>query len=137
MSDIKPAVAEVFDSYPAPIKKRLLEMRKIIFNVAAKTDGVGPLEETLKWREPSYLTSQTGAGSTIRIAPVRKSSGKFAIYFNCKTTLLDTFAELYPQSFQFEGNRALVFDVQEALPQKALEHCIALALTYHLKKASR
>jgi len=128
-------VAEVFDSYPAPVRKRLLELRDIIFAVAAKTEGVGPLEETLKWGEPSYLTSQSGSGSTIRIAQVRKAVDKFAMYFNCKTTLLDQFGQLYPTTFQFEKNRALIFDLQETLPKPALEHCIALALTYHRCKS--
>jgi len=127
-------VLEVFDSYNEPVRQRLLELREIIFNVAAKTHGVGPLEETLKWREPAYLTSQTGSGSTIRVAPVRKTTDKFAIYFNCKTTLLNMFRELYPETFQFDGMRALVFDLEEALPRNELEHCIALALTYHQKK---
>jgi len=128
------AVAEMFDSYPLPIRQRLLELRDIILEVAANTPAVGPLEETLKWREPAYLTSQSGSGSTIRIAPVRKTSDKFAIYFNCKTSLLDTFIELYPKSFQFEGNRALVFNQQDKLPKEPLEHCIALALTYHHRR---
>jgi len=128
------AVAEMFDSYPLPIRQRLLELRDIILEVAANTPGVGPLEETLKWREPAYLTSQSGSGSTIRIAPVRKTSDKFAIYFNCKTSLLDTFIELYPGKFQFDGNRALVFNQQDKLPKEPLEHCIALALTYHHRR---
>ena len=45
---------------------RLMTLRALIFDVAAKTDGVGALDETLKWGEPAYLT-RSKSGSTIRL----------------------------------------------------------------------
>ena len=60
------AVRAIFDSYPDEVRDRLMEVRALIFNAAANTSGVGPNEETLKWREPAYLTSTTKSGSTIR-----------------------------------------------------------------------
>ena len=125
------AVKEVFDSYDEKIRARLLKLRKMVLEVAAHTNGVGELEETLKWKEPAYLTSQSGSGTTIRLAPVRNKPGKYAVFFNCKTSLLDTFRALYSDVFSFDGNRALVFDVNEKLPTEPLKHCIAMALTYH------
>ena len=35
--------------YPPVIRQRVLALREIVFMVAAKTPGVGPLEESLKW----------------------------------------------------------------------------------------
>lgn len=52
-----PEVAAVFASYPGTIKRKLLFLRQLIFNVASKTAGVGVLEETLRWGQPSYLTT--------------------------------------------------------------------------------
>jgi len=43
------AVEAVFDASPAQVRKRLLALRRIIFEVAVSTEGVGELEETLKW----------------------------------------------------------------------------------------
>ena len=63
-----PRVAQVFDSYPPALRTRLLALRALIFEVAASTPGVGELEETLKWGEPAYLTTQSKSGSTVRIA---------------------------------------------------------------------
>ena len=54
-----PEVATVFETYPKEIKSKLLLLRQLIFDVASKTDGVGELEEALKWGQPSYLTTQT------------------------------------------------------------------------------
>ena len=59
------------------------------------------------------------------------------MYFHCLTTLVATFRELYPDELSFEGNRAIIFSEDEALPEDALRHCIALALTYHLNKRRR
>lgn len=59
-----PAVAAVFAAYPAGMRKRLLALRALVLDVAAKTEGVGPLTETLKWGQPSYLTDETKSGTT-------------------------------------------------------------------------
>ncbi len=46
----KAASAEtLFDGYPAPVKAKLLALRRLIFEAAKTTKGVGALEETLKW----------------------------------------------------------------------------------------
>lgn len=129
-----PQVAAVFQAYPDSVRERLLELRQIIFDVAAETEGVGSLQETLKWNQPSYLTPETKSGSSIRIDQLKNDDEKFAIYFHCQTTLVDTFRELYGDLFCYEGNRALHFHVSKALPKEPLSHCIALALSYHLNK---
>jgi hypothetical protein len=46
----RPAVARVFRAYPAPIRRRLLRLRGLIFDTAASL-GVGRVEETLRWGE--------------------------------------------------------------------------------------
>lgn len=128
------AVKQVFDTYPAPIRAKLMALRQLIFDTAVRTAGVGELEETLKWGEPAYLTSKTKSGSTLRIAYKATKPSQYAMYFNCQTTLVDTFRTMFPNDFQFEGNRALVFDLTSKLPQKELIWCIAAALTYHQKR---
>ena len=57
------AAAAVFASYPPALRKKLTALRTLIFDVAKKTEGVGALEETLRWNEPAYLTPSK-AGST-------------------------------------------------------------------------
>jgi hypothetical protein len=46
-----------------------------------------------------------------------------------------TFAARYPR-FRYQGNRALVLEKDPASAAEPLRHCIALALTYHLRKRS-
>ena len=126
-----------FSSYPKPVRDRLLALRKMIFDVAKKTPGVGKLEEALRWEQPSYLTPETGSGSTIRIDQIRNEPGKYAMYFICTSGLIEDFRELYRDEMNFMGNRSIVFGVDDRLPEAALRHCISLALTYHLRKQPR
>ena len=125
------AVAAVLDAYPAALRERLLGLRTLIADTAAATDGVGPLEETLKWGEVSYLTSASGSGTTVRIGR-DKASGRPAIYVNCQTDLLSRYRALYPDGFGYDGERGVVLG--EAPDEAALKHVIALALTYHVSK---
>jgi hypothetical protein len=128
-----PAVEAAFDAYPKPLRARLLALRRLIFDTARTVEGVGPLQETLKWGQPSYLTSQTKSGSTIRIDRM-KSANQYAIYFHCQTNLVETFRELYPAELRYGGNRSIILNADDEVPEPALRHCVALALTYHLNK---
>ena len=127
------AVASAFKAYPASLRRRLMILRELVFETAARTDGVGALSETLKWGEPSYLTAETGSGTTVRIDRLKKSEG-YAIYFHCQSGLVGQLKELYPDTFRYEGKRAIVFELNDKLPKRALAHCIGLALTHHLRK---
>ncbi|MGF1611065.1 MAG: DUF1801 domain-containing protein [Kiloniellales bacterium] len=128
-----PGVKAVFDAYPAKLRPRLLRLRRLILDTAAETDGVGDLVETLKWSQPAYLTERPRSGSTIRIDALKGRDDGYAMFFHCQTRLVPTFRELYPDRFVFQGNRALVFSLAGEPPEDALKHCIALALTYHIR----
>ena len=128
-----PAIDAVFDACPGPIKTKLKALRRLIFDTAKATKGVGRIEEALKWGQPSYLTPETGSGSTIRIDRVKSAGNQVAVFFHCQTDLVETFRELYPK-LSYSGNRAILLDADKKLPEAELRHCVALALTYHLRK---
>ena len=132
--NLDPAVGAVLDKQPTELKAQLLELRTLIINTAAATEGVGTLTETLKWGEPAYLPEKPKVGTTIRINASKIVGGGTAMFFNCNTTLVETFREHYPDTFVFERNRALHFKPDKPLPAAELRHCIALALTYHLAR---
>ena len=127
------AVEAVFDTYPKPVKAKLRALRRLILATAKATKGVGAVEETLKWGQPSYLTPETKSGSTIRIDQVKPVPGQYAVYFHCQTNLVETFRELYPE-LSYGGNRSILLDAKDKVPEAELRHCVALALTYHLGK---
>ena len=133
-SDAK--VAAAFSSYPKRLRDKLLALRRLILDTAKTTDGVGALEETLKWGQVSYLTSESKSGSTIRIDQVKAEPDRYAIFFHCQTNLIETFREPYPE-LAYGGNRCILLDATEDMPKDALRHCVGLALTYHLNKSKR
>src|SRR6202790_4245176 len=130
-----PAVDAVFGAYPRPLQSKLLALRRLIFDTAKATEGVGALQETLKWGQPSYLTPETKSGSTIRIDQVKSAANQYAVYFHCQTDLVATFRELYPTEFSYGGNRSILLNAADDVAEPALRHCVALALTYHLNKS--
>ncbi|MCR1026373.1 DUF1801 domain-containing protein [Cellulophaga baltica] len=126
-----PKVALVFEGYPDLIRPKMRALRNLILEAANELDDVQELEETLKWGEPSYIAKK---GSTIRIDWKKKTPEHYAIYFKCTSLLVITFKEVFPDQFTYEGNRALVFKVEEEIPVKELKSCIKAALQYHTIK---
>lgn len=145
MVDVKPktgtthqfsdsSVQQVFEHYDDPVRKRLLALRDMILDEAARHPEIGEVRETLKWGQPSYLPARPRIGTTLRIDRTRNNPAQVGLYFTCNSTLGDDFRQLYSGVFEFEGNRAILISVDGPLPERPLRHCIALALTYHLNK---
>jgi uncharacterized protein YdhG (YjbR/CyaY superfamily) len=126
-----PQVKSKFESYPKDIKKKLTYLRELILKTASEIENVHQLEETLKWGEPSYLVKR---GSTIRMDWKSKAPEQYALYFNCNTSLVETFKMVYGDLFKYEKNRAILFDLNEKVPEEDLKACIEMALQYHSLK---
>ena len=120
------SVKQKIETYPKHIAVLLGHIRDLIFSVA-KQDGISDITETLKWGEPSYVSK---TGSTIRFDWKAKYPDHYCIYFNCKTSLIETFKEVYGDTFTYEGNRAIIFKVDQDLPLTELAHCISMSLRY-------
>jgi len=129
---MKKEISQVFNSYPVELRSHLKELRRIVLETAADTPEVDALKETLKWGQPSYLTP---GGSTIRLGCVKNQPQQYAMFFHCQTLLIETFREVYGDIFRFDGKRAIIFNVDEAIDVNALKHCISLALRYHKLKS--
>jgi len=126
-----PEVEMVFNSYSDLVRQKLLNLRRIIIETADEIDEITKLEETLKWGEPSYLVKD---GSTLRIDWKEKKPDQYAMYFKCTSKLVPTFKAIYQDIFEFEENRAIIFKMNEEIPEAKLKNCIRLALTYHKVK---
>ncbi len=124
---MKKEIEEKFKFYPDQIRRKLEKIRALVLKVAEE-NNLGTVEETLKWGEPSYLVK---GGSTIRYDWKAKHPDQYAVYFNCRTKLVDSFRKVYGDIFHFEDNRAIIFGKNDPIHQKQLKHCIKLALTYH------
>lgn len=124
-------VIKLLDSYPANARQRLYELRQLILETAEELDGVHKLLETTKWAEPSYVTK---TGSTIRMDWKPKTPDNYYMFFICNTDLVANFRLILGDELVFEGKRAIVLDLDQAIPIESLKRCIRLALTYHKVK---
>lgn len=125
---------DLFKHHSSPLRSALLDMRKIILDVAQSIEGVGPIEEALRWGQLSFITTRTKSGSTIRIDALRSDPNKYAVYVHCQSGLIDDFRTRYPKQMTYIDQRSIEFTVGEPLPMAELKHCISLALTFHLRK---
>lgn len=130
------AIYRALSRHPENGRERLLDIRHMIFMIAAELGDVGPLTETLKWGEPAYLTEVSRSGTTIRLGATREAPDDSAVLFNCKTSLIDMFRTAFPADFKFEGNRALVIPANRAIPRTPLLFCLSAALTYHRRSGT-
>ena len=129
-------VAQVLGRINKYHRPKLLKLRELILSVAAKTPKVGPLDEVIRWRQVSFITSATGSGSIIRIGVSRTLPGCVAIYFHCQTTLVSSIRSRFGDKLRYEGNRAVLLPVHKPLPIKTVEWCIRSALTYNVGTAN-
>lgn len=116
------------------MKMRLLQIRQMIFDIAAQDKAIGPINETLKWGEPSYLTEQTKSGTTIRLSNVKNKPDQCGIYVHCQISLISEFRDNFSEELEFSGNRAVLIDIHKPLNEDLIEMFLQKALTYHLRK---
>lgn len=124
-------VQAVLDRYPPELREKLAALRAVILDVA-REENAGPIEETLKWGQPAYLTT-TGAGTTIRIDRDETHGGALALYVSCQSSLVGEWRQRFPD-MMFGGGRSLHLPLDADLADARLRMCIAEALTYHRRK---
>ena len=88
----KADIAAVFRGYPEVTREKLLALRRLIIDTAARTDGVGRIEEALRWGQIGYLTPETKSGTTIRIDA---EGNGMALFVNCQTNLVERYKAIY------------------------------------------
>jgi len=127
-----PEVEAVFSNYPDFVRDKMQFLRELVIKTAEETQEVTNIEETLKWGEPSFVTKN---GSTLRMDWKEKNPNQYAMYFQCTSRLVDTFRLVFNHKFQYEGKRAIVFQLNQEIPVLELKECIRASLIYHDVKA--
>ena len=127
-------VQAVFDACPPEPRAYLYDLRTLIFATAARTPAIGRLNEALRWGEPSYLTEESGSGTTVRIGWKPKTPHHVSLFVSCQTPLIEQWRANYEPVLTFIGNREIALPLAAPLPSSELIYCISTALTYHLRK---
>ena len=130
MASIKnPEIKSIFAAYPKQARKPMKLLRDWIHEVASEHDM--SVEEAIKWGEPSYRSDH---GSPVRLGVRSDNELLCCIFFNCQTSLVETFRELYADELTFDGKRALTLKADSEFPEDTVKHCLEMALKYHQLK---
>ena len=111
---------------------RFGEIRALIRDVARTLD-VGPIEESLKWRQPAWRPTRPRTGSTLRLNWDSGASKSIALFVDCKTTLASEMFAAYPYDFAYESNRALRLALDATPPRDAIRFLAERTFSYHCK----
>ncbi|WLD59029.1 DUF1801 domain-containing protein [Salinispirillum sp. LH 10-3-1] len=84
---MKSEIEAKFATYPVAAQEQLKSIRRLVFSVAEE-NGLGTVEETLKWGEPSFLVK---GGSAVRMDWKPNDPDFVKVYFHCQTSLVETF----------------------------------------------
>lgn len=121
-------VERIFNTYSSDAKKKLLEIRQLIFDTNKELSSSEKIIESLKWNQPTYTAKE---GTPIRIDTF--GTDKIAIFFHFQTNIIEQFREMFSDSLEFSKNRAIVLTLTEDIPKNDLKLCIQMGLTYHKK----
>ncbi len=120
-------------TWPAPAQHRLWACRALFHKVAEQAK-VGALDETLKWRQPSWRPIKPRTGSTLRMDWSSKSPDFLSVFVDCKTDLAARMQDIYPDLPVNDGQRHMAIALEAALPEQALAHLAEMTFTYHCVK---
>ncbi|SDQ95484.1 DUF1801 domain-containing protein [Pseudovibrio sp. Tun.PSC04-5.I4] len=123
-------VADVFARYPDDKRERLFELRALILQIGTGLYGSASIVESLKWGEPAYRPLAKHPGVTVRLHWKPKFGDQAGLFFNCNTSLISEFRELYGDILSFEGNRCLWIPLDAPYPEDAVAHCVSMAFRY-------
>ncbi len=123
-------VAEAFAGFPDEHRPMLDSLRSLVFEVADEV-GAGPLNEELKWGQPSYRSARPRESTPIRLAST--ADGEFvALLAHCQSSVIPDFRAMFPADFRYDGDRAILFRPEEDLQPDRLRLCIEHALRYRV-----
>lgn len=131
--NIEVSVRKAIGAYPKEAQIYALKLRSLIYSLAGADAAIGKIRETLKWSEPAFLTHGPKSGTTLRIAWKEKHPLKIGLFVPCQTSLISDFKTLFPNQFNYEGNRAIWLDLNAPLENDILALFIKNALIYHLE----
>lgn len=127
------SVETYFASLPQEARIHLENLRDII-RAAAEASGTAPLEENLKWGQPSFAPAKH-KGTPIRLSWSQNAPERVEMLVHCQTSLVEAWRHKFGDLFAYSGTRAVHIPLGEPLPVEALHIMAVMTLTYHQRKA--
>lgn len=129
-------IARIFARWPDPVQAVLMEIRQRLHRLADADQRIGPLQECLKWGQPSWVTATSKSGTTIRVGYNDDMPDRAWIYVHCGTSLISDYKDRFGDLLETEGNRAIALPLDKMPDDHILDACLAMALLYHVNKSA-
>ena len=133
MENIENLFQDILSHWPQAAQTYFSTLRDIVRDTA-KVAKIGDVTKILKWREPAWLPTTSGIGSTLRASWSPKRPEALGLFLNCNSTLPETMRSLYPTTFEFDGKRSVFLPLDCPIPIDALHHYGHLTLSYNRTK---
>ncbi len=127
-------VEAVFAAVPEPQRSALQRLRQLVFDVADDVDAA-PVREELEWGQPSYTASRHSESTAVRLA-MTSDGERFGLFFHCQSSVVPEFRTAFPDGFDYDGNRGILFRPGDDLQLDRLRLCVEHALTYRRRTPS-
>ncbi len=128
--DLPAPVAAAIADYPDAQRDTFMALRALVYEIAQRTEGVSPVEETLKWGQPAFVTR---SGTTVRLAAARGDDGAVGVYTSCQTPLVADFATEHGDRFLYDAGRGIHVVAGRPIPALELADFLESALTYKMR----
>ena len=127
-TDMPQDIAAALAGFRADLRKPLLAVRQLIFDLSREIEPKVRIEESLKWGQPSYVPVPK-TGTPIRLGTTKDD--RAAIFVHCQTTLISGLAADNPHGLITRDNRTVVLPPDPAA-NVGLRGFVRSALQYHM-----
>lgn len=125
------SIEQKLRTYPHIVSQKLRAVQALVCAISTEAQGVGTIEESLKWGQISFATARPKSGTPIRIDGDAEAS-TYSIYVPCSTSLIEDFRSVHPDMFDYHGRREIRLDLNKPLPDPELTLFLTAALRYYL-----
>jgi hypothetical protein len=125
-------VAATFASYPPRIRRKLAELRSLIFATVEETDGVGAIE-TLKSNEPAHVRNRQREHdpAPMEAHAAERTRDVLQLQHECRVDV----SRAFRRRASLRGKPGDRLRRVSGCPKDVLRVCIEAALTYHKQKS--
>ncbi len=118
-----PAVSDYFERLEPASRARLLLARAGVMKAAGTS--APPIEESLKWGEPSYRTGNRGKAVRINMR-----GEDIVLLFHCRTSIVSDIRDRFGAALEYDGQRAVILRGPAAEDAELIGDLAAHAFNY-------
>lgn len=118
------------EGYAPEIRGALLRLRALVIETIHRDSLIGPVTETLKWGQPSFVPVRKCSGTTLRLATKNEQSQTVGLFYHCQTKLGEQLRLMLPPETEYDGSRGVLFHHSASFSAEQVSIIVSKVLTY-------